>query len=221
MLDDVGRAEPSARAGTRSAGVGDIGRLDDLSRALGWFEIKLLLASHVARLVSRKGTPLPSRRSTGRGLVSSHANSAGRVPSPEIRSANFRPLPQAGEVKSHAVRTHRHTSALPPAKADAVASSVACSGSSISLCSLPEGIIGKQFSSARTGNRTQHRPLDRDHLLDSAVEIGRLIAWMPTQPIGVRELDEIRQRLDRNATAGCLQQLLPLSHHAHILVVSG
>ena len=45
---------------------------------------------------------------------------------------------------------HRHTSALPPAKAVAVASSVASTGSSISLCALPEGIIGKQFSSAAT-----------------------------------------------------------------------
>src|SRR4051812_32343789 len=43
-----------------------------------------------------------------------------------------------------------HTSALPPANAAAVLSSLASAGSSISLWALPEGIIGKQFSSAAT-----------------------------------------------------------------------
>src|SRR5690242_4357396 len=41
-----------------------------------------------------------------------------------------------------------HTSALPAAKAEAALSDSA--GSSISLWALPEGIIGKQFSSAAT-----------------------------------------------------------------------
>src|SRR3981189_342660 len=43
-----------------------------------------------------------------------------------------------------------HTNAFPPAKARAVASSLASAGRSISLCALPDGIIGKQFSSAAT-----------------------------------------------------------------------
>src|SRR5258705_13505864 len=48
-------------------------------------------------------------------------------------------------------RLARHTNSLPLASmALATASSVASSGSSISLCGLPDGIIGKQLASAAT-----------------------------------------------------------------------
>src|ERR1700733_6251947 len=77
---------------------------------------------------------------------------------------------------------HGHTSALPPANADAVASSVACSGNNISLCALPEGIIGKQFSSAAT---RQSNSTGRLTLIISFMAPSRsdgLCTWMPTQP---------------------------------------
>src|SRR5947209_8465980 len=77
---------------------------------------------------------------------------------------------------------HAHTSALPLAKASAVASSLASAGSSISLCALPEGIIGKQFSSAAT---RQSNSTGRLTLIISLIAPSRspgLVACRPTQP---------------------------------------
>src|SRR5215211_5296844 len=65
-----------------------------------------------------------------------------------------------------------------------------------------------------------HRTLDGDHLVDGAVEIGRLHAPYADAAIGFSELHEIGQRVHvafGNAIA--VQELLPLAHHAHILIV--
>src|SRR5205814_10163272 len=127
----------------------------------------------------------PSPRAYGervgvRGSI--HRPSSRRVPLTR-RVAPTSPR-RRGEVKkrtpSHDL--HHHTSALPPAKAVAVASAVACSGNSISLWALPEGIIGKQFSSAAT---RQSNSTGRLTLIISLIAPSRspgLIACRPTQP---------------------------------------
>src|SRR5258705_2714337 len=75
-----------------------------------------------------------------------------------------------------------HTSALPPAKAAAVASSVASTGNSISLCALPDGIIGKQFSSAATRQSNSTGRLTLIISLSAPSRSPGLIACRPTQP---------------------------------------
>src|SRR5690242_9877762 len=79
-------------------------------------------------------------------------------------------------------REQNHTSALPPAKAAAVASSLASAGNSISLCALPDGIIGKQFSSAATrqSNSTGFLTLIISLIAPSRSE--GFVACKPTQP---------------------------------------
>src|SRR4051794_8726682 len=75
-----------------------------------------------------------------------------------------------------------HTSALPPAKAEAVVSSLASAGSSISLCALPDGIIGKQFSSAATRQSNSTGRLTLIISLSAPSRSPGLIACRPTQP---------------------------------------
>src|SRR5262249_53759135 len=91
---------------------------------------------------------------------------------------------ELGEVK------HRHTSALPAAKAAAVASSLACSGSSISLCALPDGIIGKQFSSAATRQSNSTGRFTEIISLIAPSGTEGLIAQMPTQTSASERLTE-------------------------------
>ena len=90
----------------------------------------------------------------------------------------------------------------------------------ISLCALPDGIIGKQFSfwSTRQSKITGLRRLD--HLLDRGVEIGRVGAADAMRAVGLGELDEVGQRIGvALGIAAAVQELLPLAHHAHVLVV--
>src|SRR5262249_3618593 len=75
-----------------------------------------------------------------------------------------------------------HTSALPPANAFAVASSLASAGNSISLCALPDGIIGKQFSSAATRQSNSTGFLTLIISLIASSRSPGLIAWMPCAP---------------------------------------
>ena len=66
----------------------------------------------------------------------------------------------------------------------------------------------------------QHRLLHLDHFHDRAVEIAGLDHLHADRAIGLGELDEVRHRLGvgmRQAVA--VQQLLPLAHHAHVVVV--
>src|SRR6185369_15561024 len=75
-----------------------------------------------------------------------------------------------------------HTSALPPANAFAAASSFASAGNSISLCALPDGIIGKQFSSAATRQSNSTGRLIEIISLIAPSRSPGLIARRPTQP---------------------------------------
>src|SRR5277367_2481748 len=75
-----------------------------------------------------------------------------------------------------------HTSALPAAKAAAVASSLASAGNSISLCALPDGIIGKQFSSAATRQSNSTGRLTEIISLIAPSRSPGLIACRPTHP---------------------------------------
>src|SRR5262249_34587449 len=96
-----------------------------------------------------------------------------RLPHPLMRLFEF------PEIKH---RLAPHTSALPPANAEAVASSSACSGNSISLCALPEGIIGKQFSSAATRQSNSTGRLTEIISLIAPSRSEGLMALNPTQP---------------------------------------
>ena len=136
------------------------------------------------------------------------------------RSGRWRVLvqnPHAGVAD----RRPAYTSSRPLASmALATASSVASSGSNISLCALPDGIIGKQLARFATRQSKITGFFTADHLLDRIVEIAGLFAADAVPAIGFRELDEIRQRLGvgvRQPVA--MQKLLPLAHHAHVLVV--
>ncbi len=65
-----------------------------------------------------------------------------------------------------------------------------------------------------------HRPLHLDHLRNGGIEIGGLLAADADRVIGLGKLDEIRQgRGVALRIAPAMQQLLPLPHHPHVLVV--
>ena len=66
----------------------------------------------------------------------------------------------------------------------------------------------------------QHRPLDLDHFIDRTIEIARLGHLQSDATEGIGELDEVRQRFGVGMRQPVsVQQLLPLAHHAHILIV--
>ena len=73
---------------------------------------------------------------------------------PSRRGVLDRPVKPCDDSGIGVQHQHPHTSALPPAKAAAVASSVASTGRSISLCALPDELSGNSFRSAANCNRT-------------------------------------------------------------------
>src|SRR5688500_1582102 len=65
-----------------------------------------------------------------------------------------------------------------------------------------------------------YRLPDGNHLLDGIVELGRLLASDPDASIGLAQLNEVGQGLHvafREAIS--MEKLLPLAHHAHVLIV--
>ena len=63
-------------------------------------------------------------------------------------------------------------------------------------------------------------PVDRQHLLDDAIDVVGLVRAQAHRAERLGELDEIRQRRGvALAVAAAMHQLLPLAHHAHVLVV--
>ncbi|ENN87686.1 hypothetical protein RHSP_45851 [Rhizobium freirei PRF 81] len=64
------------------------------------------------------------------------------------------------------------------------------------------------------------RLLDVDHFLDGGIELTRLFAAQADGTVGLGQLDEIRHRFRIGiGQAVAVQQLLPLTNHAHVLVV--
>src|SRR5437868_3159586 len=85
-----------------------------------------------------------------------HRDRAGRVRAPASPPAPRR----AGTSFDLAVQPHTHTSTLPSLPiARSTSSSLISSPSSISLCALPDGIIGKQLASAATRQSKNTGPL--------------------------------------------------------------
>jgi hypothetical protein len=66
----------------------------------------------------------------------------------------------------------------------------------------------------------QHRLVGGEHFQDHIVEVGGVVAAQDFAAVGFGELDEVGQRLGvAFGIAVAVQQLLPLPHHAHVLVV--
>src|SRR6516162_6627581 len=83
--------------------------------------------------------------------------------------------------------------------------------SSISLWAAPEGIIGKQFSAGSTAtSRITARSAASISLIAASTSAGRSTR-SPTAP-------KASANLTKSGSAA-VQQLLPLPHHAHVLVV--
>ena len=65
-----------------------------------------------------------------------------------------------------------------------------------------------------------HRPVDLDHFLDHVIDLVGPLGPQPHPLACFRELNQVRQRIGITfRVAAAVQQFLPLTDHAHILVV--